>query len=560
MHKSRYVCFAVRSLPIRTEALFDRAIWSSDREITIKDRIPVVKQWTADCMSSHQNCTISGSLEVRPAARLIEVVDTVQNLPVTRLVDTSEITGSPRYVTLSHCWGGIDIPNKTTLANIHEYKRAIPFDALPRTFQDAITVTRLLDVPYLWLDCLCIVQDDVSDWQQEAAKMASIFENAVCTITAASAENCHAGLGISAPLPPAAQFELPTAANPSTTTVSRFSSRRRGELPRPRDHYRQSLLHTRGWILQEMVLSRRIVHLLDGGLLWQCHTRMESEDGEAIAHYASPHMLSLHDGPLQSLLPANDADFSAMWWSTVADYTGRRLTYPADGMAAFSGITKFFAALSRGDEPVLGLWRANLPYHLAWQADSRRPAASCTTGMPSWSWFAIGHAEAAVSHPAHRHLGFAHAAAVRAVDIAWSGEPLTSTLLRWTVTLRTRLTSLTRIARGMMRDFTVPDWARAQASVALDPTVPGGGEAFAAGRVAPRSFEAALLYVQSGGREQGQWRIVYLVVEPAGGGRKGVYRRIGVASVLGFPAGGTDEAIVQRALQNMSKEVDITLV
>jgi Heterokaryon incompatibility protein (HET) len=525
--------------------LFVRALWSSGQPILIDDRVPVIKQWIAECTASHPNCTLSRPFTTSPA-RLIEV------LPTIRLVEVGD-EKPLRYITLSHCWGGVDIPGKTTLANIHEYRNEIAFDILPKTFQEAITVTRLLGVPYLWVDCLCIVQDDVLDWEKEASKMASVFENGVCTITAASAENCHVGLGISEPLPPAAQFELP---NPSRTTISKFSARQPGELRNPWDHHPHSLLHKRGWIMQEIILSRRIIHFLDGRFLWQCHTRMESEDGEFTAHEANPHRVNLNSGPLQSLLPANETDFSAMWWSTVTDYTKRQLTYPSDNMAAFSGITKFFAAMS-ADEPVLGLWRANLPYHLAWHASAAEHAAQRSARAPSWSWFSLGHAQATVERAPHldRRLRFAHVAEVRAVDVAWSGEPLTSAVVRGAVALRTRLARLTRIARGNMRDFAVGGWARPQVLLAPDPTVDWQPEA--------TTFQAALLFVQSNGRRDGSaagpWRVGYLVVEPTGLG-KGEFRRIGMAVVTGFPPDDPDDVVVQRLLQNMSREVDMTLV
>lgn len=476
------------------------------------------------------------------------------------MVEVGEIDGKPlRYVTLSHCWGGVDIPGKTTLVNIHKYREKVNLDDLPKTFQEAITVTRLMEVPYLWVDCLCIVQDDALDWEKEASKMASIFENGVCTITAASAENCHVGLGISEPIPPASQFELP---NPSSTRTSRFSARQAGELRNPRDHYPHSLLHQRGWIMQEIILSRRIIHFLDGRILWQCHTHMESEDGSYTAHESNPHRVNLNSGPLQSLLPANPADFSAMWWSTVTDYTKRQLTYPSDNMAAFSGITKFFAAMSAGDEPVLGLWRANLPYHLAWHASAAEPTATRSALVPSWSWFSLGHAQATIERPPHLDGGgFAYAAAVRGVDVAWSGEPLTSAIVRGAVALRTRLARLTRIARGMMRDFAIGDWARPQVFLALDPTVDCEPRA--------RSLQTALLFVQGsgggGGGERdgsaasGPWRVGYLVVEPTGAA-KGEFRRIGVAVVTGFPPSGTDDVVVRLLLQNMSRETDVSLV
>lgn len=65
----------------------------------------------------------------------------------------------------------------------------IPWDKLPSTFQDAITVTRRLGIAYIWIDSLCIVQDDAQDWEREAAKMALIFESAYLTIAATAAPN-----------------------------------------------------------------------------------------------------------------------------------------------------------------------------------------------------------------------------------------------------------------------------------------------------------------------------------------------------------------------------------
>ena len=57
--------------------------------------------------------------------------------------------------------------------------------AVPKTYLDAIAVTREPGIQYLWIDSLCIVQNDDSDWQQEAAPMAAVYENALVTIAAA---------------------------------------------------------------------------------------------------------------------------------------------------------------------------------------------------------------------------------------------------------------------------------------------------------------------------------------------------------------------------------------
>lgn len=60
---------------------------------------------------------------------------------------------------------------------------------LPPLFQDAIIITRQLGLRYLWIDSLCIIQDSLRDWETEAAKMASIYQNSYVTISATDASN-----------------------------------------------------------------------------------------------------------------------------------------------------------------------------------------------------------------------------------------------------------------------------------------------------------------------------------------------------------------------------------
>ncbi|KAH8723060.1 heterokaryon incompatibility protein-domain-containing protein, partial [Phaeosphaeriaceae sp. PMI808] len=90
------------------------------------------------------------------------------------------------YVTLSHRWGKA-IPSKTTKANISLHKQGIHYSSLPNTFKDAIVATRKMGFRYLWIDALCIIQDDLHDWASQAPLMGAIFQNASCTIAAHSA-------------------------------------------------------------------------------------------------------------------------------------------------------------------------------------------------------------------------------------------------------------------------------------------------------------------------------------------------------------------------------------
>src|SRR4051794_22873221 len=81
----------------------------------------------------------------------------------------------------------------TTKATKSTRLKSIPLVKLPKSFREAVFITRRLGYLYLWIDSLCIVQDDKEDWQQESAKMADIYENAALTIAASDSADSHKG-------------------------------------------------------------------------------------------------------------------------------------------------------------------------------------------------------------------------------------------------------------------------------------------------------------------------------------------------------------------------------
>jgi hypothetical protein len=107
------------------------------------------------------------------------------------LVNTSNDQGP--YIALSHCWGEIQ-PITTTTSSINTHVESVPFDTLPKMFQDAVHITRRLNIKYLWIDSLCIVQDSEEDWAREAAQMGDIYRHAFLTIFALDSKNCHEGI------------------------------------------------------------------------------------------------------------------------------------------------------------------------------------------------------------------------------------------------------------------------------------------------------------------------------------------------------------------------------
>lgn len=98
------------------------------------------------------------------------------------------------YACLSHCWGEHQ-PLKTLAENFQTFKHeGISWDSFPKTFQEAITFSRSLNIRYLWIDSLCIIQDNNDDWNLQAANMASIYQHSLITLAATGSATCHEGL------------------------------------------------------------------------------------------------------------------------------------------------------------------------------------------------------------------------------------------------------------------------------------------------------------------------------------------------------------------------------
>ncbi|KAJ4299158.1 hypothetical protein N0V90_004402 [Kalmusia sp. IMI 367209] len=137
--------------------------------------LQTVRSWLSICTSKHSQC--GQGIPKRLPTRILDISSST-----IRLHDSQ--AGTARYACLSHCWGpggGSKLLKATrdTLQGLHV---EIPWDRLPRTFQDAIVFARELGLSYIWIDSLCIVQDDPDDWQREAARMASIYQNAFLTL------------------------------------------------------------------------------------------------------------------------------------------------------------------------------------------------------------------------------------------------------------------------------------------------------------------------------------------------------------------------------------------
>jgi hypothetical protein len=331
-----------------------------------------------ECIESHDECRQT------PTALPKRVLDV--SGPEYKLVEASPNARTfDKYATLSYCWG-----NKgekiATSGMMPELKRGIQPEKLPIAFQQAAALSQRLEIRYLWIDTICIIQDDERDWEEQAAKMADIFQGASITIAAASASN---------PYEPFLTERDAAFRNVSITnriaTLSKpisFKVRRKIALGiHAKSH--QSLhfdpLDGRAWALQELELSTRLARFTRGEIQWHCKKKRSCECRTALL----PSHSIFSQNRDQSMDGWRDSLFYG-WHQLVQDYSSRKLTYLKDKVPALAGLATKFGTMTQYTY-IAGLWKENLLQDMAWQ---RSPSASLSTPipvpLPSFSWMSIG--------------------------------------------------------------------------------------------------------------------------------------------------------------------------
>jgi hypothetical protein len=190
----------------------------------------------------------------------------------TLLLDCSTPRLDSKYVALSHRWGDPKLHTRFCLLhdNLDFYRRnGINFNKLPQTFKDAVKITRALKIRYLWIDSLCIVQEDGEDWKAECQRMEMVFSCAYLTIAATSASGSTDGFLKSRPLNgPNARVAHPFRFDEDETHDSQFY------VCNAIDNFKRDVeeaeLSKRGWVYQERALSRRTIHFTDTQVYWEC--------------------------------------------------------------------------------------------------------------------------------------------------------------------------------------------------------------------------------------------------------------------------------------------------
>jgi hypothetical protein len=149
-------------------------------------------QWFQQCTTSHKKCNSFENEMGWTPTRLLDLNSSTTTHDIS-LVETNNLASTDlSYMALSHCWG--NSPMLTLqLGNLNEFRRAIEFKRLPKTFQDAILAVKWFDIRYLWIDSLCIIQDDTEDWRTESQRMKDVYKNAIGVIAATGGSSSSSG-------------------------------------------------------------------------------------------------------------------------------------------------------------------------------------------------------------------------------------------------------------------------------------------------------------------------------------------------------------------------------
>lgn len=343
-----------------------------------------------ECTTHHEKCKEVVSAPWFPS-RLLYVGS--QGREVKLIISEYSPPNGP-YMTLSHRWGP-QTYTKLQSSTMVQLQNGIDIVSLPQVFQDAIKIACLLGINYLWIDALCIKrdQDDLSDWEVESQNMGKVYSRAFLNVSATLSQDGSESLfhqqGLGPILPSEIELEVDGLLQKYYVFDSNMWS----------DEITDAPLNHRGWVFQERVLARRVLHFGQRQMGWECNELDALEvfpKGlprlNAMSFMPKSNIGMMMTAPTQRPSQTLDTKFIEQWQNLVNSYSKCKLTYSKDKLIAFSGIAKGIMA-TRTDRYLAGMWASCLVYDLAWMryyADCKAfPISATSSRAPSWSWASV---------------------------------------------------------------------------------------------------------------------------------------------------------------------------
>lgn len=364
----------------------------------------VLNQWLKECLEEHTTCSrVCESRGQKLPKRVIDVSGTHL-----RLVQSRGRWDS--YVALSHCWGAKSDSNllRCTTANMTEFRREIPLDRMPKTFRDAVEITRMVGFRFLWIDALCIIQDSTSDWAEQCEQMVSIYSSAALVVSATASYDSSGGC-FHETLPTVAWDDNTSAGVPASLCIrqchdhSMFSAERARVGIRTGEGYKGQGLglapptFQRAWCYQERLLGVRTVHFADTEMVFECLTTVSCECG-ALRHHRLEHIVPPEEAALITPDGIGNSNPSIplgrRWQNVVESFSAQELSYEADKLPALAGLAKHFQRLGMKSYYAghfgNGSSDHSLIESLIWRNISGNDRSRPTTFVaPSWSWASV---------------------------------------------------------------------------------------------------------------------------------------------------------------------------
>lgn len=295
-------------------------------------------------------------------------------------------------------------------------------DELPASIRDAIELARYLGVQYLWVDALCIIQDDTQDWVNESAQMSTVYAQAFLTISASSVDSSRFSFLHQSRRNTEALFPLQEddTKGQHQDSVADGSAIMLGVRRIPSSGFHQHPYRgivdpnmCRAWTLQEYMLSTRVVSFSTDELQWTCRTLRACECGNP-QDFCLPRMEELQrrlrkkkheelrEGTNQEWLDGMSICLN-FWNEVVEAYCRRDLSWMRDKLPALSGVAHEFSrildeeelAATEGIPPLrylAGLWDTRMHSQLCWTSGGPPPTSNYVVEeyrAPTWSWASV---------------------------------------------------------------------------------------------------------------------------------------------------------------------------